>query len=962
MIREDFEKGVGDLSLARLSSGHAIEDDTPEDERVSVQVASASGTVASQLGKLLNRSSKKLIDTPFVPTDKPAAKNAADKAAIDKTMKEFEKFRTQDSVDMPDFLLTEAEGVNDLEKLIEVAGNAKFPDERTWAQVQSRTSTIPKVMEELRPIMEGSATVLSDVQLHGVSRLVATAFDDVESILVKIADNTATPEDMLRLSNAKDTYEVMSGYLKGQGSEVGRALNSLKMTGEALKNRDYAAYERMTSGPNGNKFTQYIRKWADAINNRMEKGDSIAAAMKTTQAVLGSDMLKVSIEFWKNNQLSGPATHVINNASVAAHLLYENIAIRPLAATIGPIRKAIRGGEKPIAPPELLANLVSANAGLRGAMGLWTDNFFKGKQRFNATDKVEDSGAVERVLNKTGLPSYVKTPIEYAVTGSFKVLTATDEAWRGIGFTQEMYALASRQASKENLGGKAHLERMNYLLDNPPEDMRVAAMNHARQMTFTDTETRGWIAGATDGLRTVVGAVPPLQFIIPYINTPSRLFHTAMEMSPLSPLSLRLREDIAAGGVKGDIAMAKMVAGMGMGVGFWQAYEAGIINGSGPDDYKAQEMMRAEGWQPMSIVDGDGKVWGLERMDPFTKSAKFTESLGAFLGYMDKAKYAATKEERDGNFAHGMLTLAQNMMEDQWLEQASTLMDALGSTATMEKWAARTGAGFVPYHALARAFKQYDDPTKPRLTQDKIQSSFMRMMEDQVAGNYPDDWPLPFPGVEADHWVRSRRKWDGDVYRPEQSQFAASSSPFGNTTLKSGDWATRLMLENGVYPEEPSSAFSLPGAPKTFSLSLLDPSERMYDVYIQIVGEERKSAMEQGKSVLLDLEDTLEGNELVKAYGPGSVATRVINGLMDKGMLAGKDRFLGELVDLVNSGRIKIPPGRKGDQLLEFVNDAIAVVEDASRRPDDHWLEGPVDMNPARGPYNTGLAPIPEMK
>ena len=953
MNRDDFKSGLTDLDLAISAQGLAADQDElgPPEGAEGVQVASVGGQAAGRwVAKLFGKERAKLYgrDPRALVKNKPdkATGHTTSEDAMDAlTRYKGDKTQTTQPIDAEGgATLPVIESEDELTSLIEAAGSAKFPDQRSWAEVKARTDTVAKVMEELKPITEGrQGGVLSDVQLHGVSRIVSTSFKDVERLMAKVAAGTDTPEDLIKLANAKGTYEVMHSYLQGQSSEVGRALNSLKMTGDALTDQNFAAYEKMTAGEQGGEWVNELKQWTDAIAKRVEKGDTLGKAMGSVHSLIKNDKIKMAVEFWKNNQLSGITTHAVNFASVAGHLAYEKAMVRPLAAGIGAIRKGVVGGEQPIQGDEIVAPYYSAYVGLRGFVGLGWDNLKSGHSAFNAVDKVEDSGALKNFIDSLPMSDTSKKVADYASSASFKLLTATDEAWRAVGFTQEMYGLASRQASKEGLRGDLHVARMNEILDDPPFAMYDQALTSAKQMTFTDLEDRGWIAATSKALRVMVGEIPPLQFIIPYINTPSNLLRVGMEMSPLAPVSKRLREDIAAGGVKADIAMAKMTMGMGMGVMFWQAVESGVLSGSGPDDFAAQELLKADGWQPWAI-QGENQVWTMERMDPFTKGAKFTESLGFFLGEMDKAKYAATDEDKEDAFARGILYLVSGVMEDQWMEQASSFIKVLEGQETFDKYIARTGAGFVPYHALASSINKFGQQGRPQLTQDSIESSILGMMEDQIKGNFPD------LGQPNQHFVRPKRNWDGEVHRPLQTDFAAGASPWGPIELNYDPMSAEL-FEHGVTPSEPSPILTIEG--KSFSLQTLDESGRLYDEYLKSVGKMRREIV---KEVIAD--SAYQDAKTEFAEGPNSYAARELNKAMAEGKKAGEGMFLEGIL-----ATMKKYPEIQNDLNMRFAAqgiDSIAdVIEEAILEPEKSELKGPVVGQPPRQRFEY---PIPEMK
>ena len=947
MNRSDFKSGLFDLDLAISAQGLAADQDelsppVGEEEKPKVQVASLPSATGKWATKIFGPERSKLYtghtakDMAKNKPKNPADQHATTMDAMD-ALRQYQGDKTkvtpQQGTGLPPIETSEQLG-----QLIEQMGSAKFPDQRTWQEVQGRTDTVAKVMEELRPIAEGrQGGILSDVQLHGVSRIVSTAFKDIERLSAKFADGTETPEDILKMAHAKNTYEVMHSYLEGQGSEVGRALNSLKMTGEVLGDQNFAAYEKITGTEQGANWANGVRMWVDAIQKRVDNGESVGKATQTLWAVVKGDKTKMLVEFWKNNQLSGIKTHVVNNASVAAHVMYERAAVRPVASVIGHVRHALAGGEQPIRADEVLSPFYSSYAGLRGWMELGWENLATGKTHFNATDKVEDSGALKSFIDDLPMSDTKKKVADYATSASFKLLTASDEANRAVGFTQEMYGLASRQASGEGLSGEAHVARMNALLDDPPVEMYSQAMTHAKQMTFTDVEDKGWIAVTAKAMRGFVGKVPPLQFIIPYINTPSNLLRVGMEMSPLAPISKRLRDDIAAGGVRADIATAKMTMGMGMGIMYWQLYESGVLTGSGPEDYRAQEMLKADGWQPWSLQI-EGQTWMMERMDPFTKSAKFTESLAFFLGEMDKAKYAATDKDKEDSFARGILYLVDGVMEDQWMDQASGLMKALEGKESWDKYLARTGAGFVPYHAALKSWNEFGQEGRPQLTSDSIRSSFSDMVEDQIQGNMPG----------SSHFVRVKRNWDGDMHKPEQTDFAAGASPFGPIELKS-DQLTKELFEHGVIPQEPSPIIEVGG--KQFSIKQLDDTGKAYDAYLKSVGKARRH---QVREVVAN--SAYQKAKAKHPKGPNSYAARELTGAIARGKDVGKKLFLAEFLGWLSedeNSSIRTNLNRR------FATDMAVMLKEAIETPELSELEGPVVGQPPRQRFEY---PIPEMK
>ncbi len=334
-------------------------------------------------------------------------------------------------------------------------------------------------------------------------------------------------------------------------------------------------------------------------------------------------------------------------------------------------------------------------------------------------------------------------------------------------------------------------------------------------------------------------------------------------------------------------------------------------------------------------------MWGMDRMDPFVKSAKFTESLASFVGLMDKAKYAAHPAEKEASFANGVLHLVNSMMDDQWLAQASGFMKALEGDEPFEKFVARTGAGFIPYHAAFKSAKKFQDPAAPQLSQDKIQSSIMDMMGQQIEGNFPTIEGLRY----GSKYVRPRRNWDGTILMPEQTQFASGASPWGPTKLKA-DPVPRELFENGLAPPEPSSVINL--GMKQFSLLQFDDSAMIYDDYIQMVGESRREIIAK----MVNHPNYARAKE-EHGSGPTShIAIELAKGL-SQGKKVGTHKFLGKMRDsLVNNPAYQIKMNNKLG--LDF----LALIKESIEHPNT-YLVGPVKGTPTHEPYEY---PIPEMK
>jgi hypothetical protein len=87
------------------------------------------------------------------------------------------------------------------------------------------------------------------------------------------------------------------------------------------------------------------------------------------------------------------------------------------------------------------------------------------------------------------------------------------------------------------------------------------------------------------------------------------------DRTPLAPLVGQWRADIAAGGARRDLALARMATGTLIMSAAMEMASSGNITGAGPADPGKREALMRTGWQPNSIVV-DGKYYSFNRADP----------------------------------------------------------------------------------------------------------------------------------------------------------------------------------------------------------------------------------------------------------------------------------------------------------------------------------------------------------
>ena len=395
----------------------------------------------------------------------------------------------------------------------------------------------------------------------------------------------------------------------------------------------------------------------------------------------------MAYEYWINSLLSSPTTHAVNalsNAIVAGWSVGE----RKVASMIG------RGiGSNSIAEGEVVGQLFGIVQGAKDGWRLaW--HAIKTGESSDALTKVEQQ-QYKRItaenLDLTGVPGRFADFVGEAVRVPGRLLTAGDELFKTIGYRMELNAQAYRTAAGEGLQGNELAVRIQNIINNPPENIHLAAVDASRYQTFTkELGERG------QSVQNLLHRNPEARIIVPFLRTPTNIMKWVGERTPLAPVSQAVRTEIMAGGARRDMALAKIATGsMAMAVAADYAI-SGNITGHGPRDYQSRSILMATGWQPYSIKVGD-EYLSYQRLDP----------VGAFIGLAaDATEVMGQVGEADAmDLTMGAVTaVSQNMMNKTYLSGVAEFFDMMSSIQAdpdaknlpARRWIERLGASVIP--------------------------------------------------------------------------------------------------------------------------------------------------------------------------------------------------------------------------------------------------------------------------
>lgn len=648
--------------------------------------------------------------------------------------------------------------------------------------------------------------------------------------LIEVAGRAAadaTPENLYAFRRMLAIHRDIQSEVIAARTETARALNAWAIPVGSAGRERMASIDNLLITYGGPEASSLLARKVAALRN-LPEGMSVLDDVVAKGAF--SKTMDVAKEVWVNALLSNPKTHVVNMLGNTIGLGQELIE----RAAAGAWSRAIGSGG--IAPGEAAAKTFALSQGTREGFLLFGKALRTGESQFGAaTTKTAEQG-FERAISAPHLGIPAESWAGRGVDGlgaianiPTRFLTAEDDFFKAIGYRTEVAAQAFRQASKEVSEGTIPREgmkaRVAALMADPPESIRMAAVDHARYATFTNEPGRVVQAinafdrkmAASDNPGANLGSLA-LRMLVPFRNTPGHLLTYAFERTPLAPLLSRYKEAVAAGGAARDVAETRMAMGtMGL-LALMDLALDGHVTGAGPKEDKDRgtrdTLMRA-GWQPYSVKIGD-RYFSYQRTDPFGISLAIASNLAELINnaYLDEDKQENLKKA----IAAASFSFGNQMLDKSYLSSVADFMDALHSPDKGDNFANKRLGGFLP--GGVNEMRRQADP-------------YMR-----YAYSLTDEIRNRTPGLSADLpmardvWGRPRSYQSGlgqiyDALSPIASR-KFDPQPIDKAAIEN-DW--------NIAPPVPMLNFG-----KGLSLSLR-PFPEAYTRYLELRGQTKPSAM-----------------------------------------------------------------------------------------------------------------------
>lgn len=566
----------------------------------------------------------------------------------------------------------------------------------------------------------------------------------------KIAARSTDEADAFTFRKQLATHYAIQCQFYKYRAEAGRALNAWKIQARESETmmRELSEALQQTGGA-GTARDMALKILA------LERPEQISAFTRQAHQATTMDM---ALEAWINGLLTNPTTHVVNVAGNTASMAWQ-IPERWLAAKISRVldpQQEIYEGEA----KQMLYGMVQGFKDALMLTVRGKDAFRKAGQEMSQMDLASAKDTLRKALDESreaempifgqgetagdfgpawkalisgdqsGQFGKMETARKLAITGENvkanfprladimqkngfdlslamdflgemirtpgRMLMVEDEFFKSGAYRMELHARAFREASKEGLTGEAFSRKVQEFIANPPQDLKLAAMENADYLTFTSKlhESENLFSKASGKLQEMANAAPALRFIVPFIRTPVNIFAFTMERTPLGLFMKSVRNDIFSGsGAERALAIARMSLGSMLMATAYELVMSDMITGGGPGDPELREAKRRAGWLPYSIKVG-GQYVSYNRLDPFGSIVGMAADAAEMWNHIQGE---GSERDREKMATMVIASLAKNLVNKTYMEGFARIVDVIHDPQRYgEGWMKQFLGSFVP--------------------------------------------------------------------------------------------------------------------------------------------------------------------------------------------------------------------------------------------------------------------------
>lgn len=711
----------------------------------------------------------------------------------------------------------------------------------------------------------------AEQQLAGRQLLAQSAIKAEQ--LTQMTVQNPTPENLFAWRKQMQTHAMIQAEVSGSQAEIARSLGAMRIPVSGQESIDrMAAITSQLDQMGGLKSNMDFLTATKALvdSGKLEQLGNVA------EKSFGAKTRDGLITAWTNGLLTNPLTHVkvnLSNIGTIALRLGETrfaeamdqvtdtdgVPAGEAAQTTAGLISGIKDSFRYIGHLAGLAEAPASSPIQDAAAAFKTGHYSVGEQTPDWAQTGQESGDALAIAD-SGWVGKATDMMSSVVTSPGRALAGEHEFYRSIGMRMELNRFAYRQAISELNAGKIEegdlAGRVAELVEKNPAKINTQAIAGMTYQTFTDAP--GKLAEIIGNLRE---EYPLTRVIIPFYKIPARIMSFTFERSPLAPLMAGWREDIAAGGARQSMALAKTGLGSMAMLAASDAVLHGQITGMGPNDKGQRQALMDEGWQPYSVKTPSGRWVQYNRLETVGSSiamaADMTETMRDYFTAVNKDDPDVEKLT-----AAGIATLANNVTSKSYFEGLSRFFETISDPRSNAESLLKSLAGStVPagVGAVARLMDPYQRATY----------SMMDAIKARTPGVSKDLPPL------TNAWGEPVRHDSGlgkayDAFVPFASR-QPSDEPIDKEIIK-----------QGMHISLPPAKTSINGA--TVDLSK-DPE--LYHRYVELAGNELKDpAWGMGAKDLLNA--VVSGNHPLSAIynmksdGPDGGKALMLRGLIEQ--------------------------------------------------------------------------------
>lgn len=519
-------------------------------------------------------------------------------------------------------------------KEIDVAKRGVLRDEAV-RDMAARLNVTPEIINAGIGSTFNAETMLAarDLLVRSASKL-----DDIAKKVKQLGPNKEDDALLLEFRNQLATHAAIQMKVKAAQTEIARALRSFRLPVNGT-----------TGIGDPNAITTLLNENGGRLNLKQmaEAFDTLSMEERARFVQMAGGAWKNLGSIWKEMYTSS----IMYSPATIERNLYGNMIMNltrgfdtAFAATAG------RALDKPI---EIVFGSKSSDRVYASEAAIELANFFlavpkalkAGIKAFKTdtpqyagkdADKVPMPALSSRLFADPNTPTAKAVDfMGKAIRLPFRAMLAGDEFAKATVAQMETRRLAARQAFLAIDNGvpvDQAIDGMVVQIANPDAKILQRVDDSVKEATLQSD--MGQIGNTMLMVRNRLGPVGTV--LAPFVKTVVNVEKELFKRTPFAPVMKEVRDELAAGGARRQMALGKMA--MGSSLMGWMMYETldGNISGAGPTDPKRREFLRQTnpGWQPFSIKM-PGSIFGIDLPESMANkwvSYAGLEPIGGLIG------------------------------------------------------------------------------------------------------------------------------------------------------------------------------------------------------------------------------------------------------------------------------------------------------------------------------------------